>query len=87
MINRLITLIIIFFVTTTLAVANSFKFEAKNIEIFKDKNKIIAGKGKAFSSDDKLVINADKFEYLKDINLLRSNGNGKAIINSYYRVM
>ena len=50
MINRLITLIIIFFVTTTLAVANSFKFEAKNIEIFKDENKIIAGEGKAFSS-------------------------------------
>ena len=82
MINRLITLIIIFFVTTNLAVANSFKFETKNIEILKDKNKIIAGKGKAFSSDNKLEINADKFEYLKDINLLRSNGNGKAIIKS-----
>ena len=82
MINRLIALIIIFFVNTNLAVAESFKFETKNIEIFKEENKIIAGQGRAFSSDKELEINADKFEYLKNINLLKSNGNGKVIIKS-----
>ena len=62
MINRLVIFIIIFFVYINLAVADSFKFETKNVEIFKEQNKIVAGQGKAFSSDQELEINADKFE-------------------------
>ena len=87
MINRLITLIIIFFATINYASANSFKFETSTIEILKEENKITAGKGKAFSSDNDLEINADKFEYLKDLDLLKSNGNGKAIIKSKNLIM
>ena len=87
MINKLITLIIIFFATINYASANSFKFETSTIEILKEENKITAGKGKAFSSDNDLEINADKFEYLKDLDLLKSNGNGKAIIKSKNLIM
>jgi LPS-assembly protein len=87
MINKLITLIIIFFATINYASANSFKFETNAIEILKEENKIIAGKGKAFSSDNDLEINADKFEYLRDLDLLKSNGNGKAIIKSKNLIM
>ena len=82
MINKLTTLIIVFFIATNLAVANTFTFKTKNLEILQEKNKIIAGKGKAFSSDNSLEISADKFEYLKDQNLLKANGNGEVIIKS-----
>ena len=80
--NKLFTLILGFLVFCNLAIANTFIFETKNIEILKDKNQILAGKGKVFSSDKDLEINADKFEYLKNTNILKSNGNGKAIIKS-----
>ena len=82
MINKSIILIVSFFIFCNIAIANTFKFETNNIEIFKKKNKIIAGKGKAFTSDNNLEINADNFEYLKDLDLLKTTGNGKAIIKS-----
>ena len=80
--NNLIILILTFLFFCNIAVANSFKFETKNIEIFKEKNRIISGKGRVFSSDNDYEINADKFEYLKDLDLLKANGNGKVTINS-----
>ena len=80
MINKLIILIISFFIFCNIAIANTFKFETSNIEIFKEKNQIIAGKGKAFTSNNDLEINADNFEYLKNLDLLKTIGNGKAII-------
>ncbi len=63
-------------------VANTFTFKTKNIEILKEENKILAGKGKVISSDKDLEINANNFEYLKDKNILISSGNGKALIKS-----
>ena len=80
--NNLIILILTFLFFCNIAVANSFKFETKNIEIFKEKNRITSGKGRVFSSDNDYEINADKFEYLKDLDLLKANGNGKVTINS-----
>jgi len=62
--------------------AQIFKFETKNIEIIDEKNEIIAGKGKVISLDDDLEINADKFKYFKDLDILKANGNGLAIIRS-----
>jgi LPS-assembly protein len=82
MINKTLILIISFFIFCNTAVANTFKFETKNIEIYKEKNQIIAGKGKAISSSKDLEIYSDKFEYLKNLDLLKTNGNGKAIIKS-----
>ena len=55
-----------------IAIGETFKFETKNLEILKDKNQILAGKGRAVSSDNDLEINADKFEYFKNLDLLKS---------------
>ncbi len=82
MINKSLIFVISFFIFCNSAFANTFIFKTKNIEISKEKNQILAGKGKVFSSDNDLEINADKFEYLKDQNLLKSNGNGEAFIKS-----
>lgn len=65
-----------------IAIGETFKFETKNLEILKDKNQILAGKGRAVSSDNDLEINADKFEYFKNLDLLKSKGNGKAFKKS-----
>ena len=82
MINKIIISIISFFILCNIAIANTFEFETKNIEIITETNKIITGKGKALSSDGNLEISADKFEYLKDLDLLKSNGNGEVLIKS-----
>ena len=80
--NKLIFLIIGSFFFYNIANSNTFKFDTKKIEIFKDQNKIIAGKGKAYTDNKNLEIYADNFEYLKDLDILKSNGNGLAILNS-----
>ena len=82
MINKPVIFIIIFYIFYSMVAANAFRFETKNIEIIKDENKILAEKGRVFSSDNELEINADKFEYSKELDILKSNGNGKAIIKS-----
>ncbi len=82
MINKIFFLIISLIILCNTAVAETFVFETKNIEILKEKNQILAGKGKAISSDKDLEINADKFEYLKDLDLLKTNGNGKVFKRS-----
>ena len=82
MINKLVIFLISLLFLYNNVQANSFIFETKNIEIIKDENKILAGKGKVISFDKDLEINADNFEYLKDQNILSSSGNGKATIKS-----
>jgi LPS-assembly protein len=82
MINKLLLFVISFFIFCNSANANSFTFKTKNIEILKEKNLILAGKGKVFSSNNDLEINADKFEYSQDLDILKSFGNGKAVIKS-----
>ena len=80
--NNLIILIISFLFFNSLAKAQTFKFLTKNLEVLENGNLINAGKGKAFSLDGELEINADKFEYIKDSNILKSFGNGLMIIKS-----
>ena len=43
---------------------------------------IKSGKGKVYSSDRSLEINADKFEYFKNLDLLNAIGDGYAIVKS-----
>ena len=71
MINKIVFLIINLIILCNTAFAETFVFETKNIEILKEKNQILAGKGKAISSDKDLEINADKFQYFKDLDLLK----------------
>ena len=80
--NSFIILILNFVFLYNISIADTFEFETKNIEIIKDQNLIKSGKGRVYSSDRSLEINADKFEYFQDLDLLNSIGNGYAIIKS-----
>ena len=46
----------------------------KKYSNFKRKNQILAGKGKVFSSDNDLEISADRFDYSKNLEILKSEG-------------
>ena len=80
--NNLIIIIISFFCFNNLSLAESFKFETKNLEIIKEGKQIKAKSGKAISSDKDLEIIADEFDYTKDLDILKTNGNGFAYIKS-----
>ena len=80
--NSFIFLIINFVFLCSISIADTFKFETKNIEILKEENLIKSGKGKVYSSDRSLEISADKFEYFKNLDLLNAIGDGYAIIKS-----
>ena len=61
--NSFIFLILNFIFLSSISIADTFKFETRNIEILKEQNLIKSGKGKVYSSDRSLEISADKFEY------------------------
>ena len=80
--NNLIVLIVIFLFFSNVTSSSEFNFETKKLKMIKEKNLIIASEGKAYLSDSDLEIKADKFEYKKDLGILKSNGNGLAIIKT-----
>ena len=81
--NKIITIIILFiFQFSNVALSEAFFLESKNIEILKEGDQINAYKGKAISNDNNLEINSDEFIYLKNLDLLKSIGNGLALIKS-----
>ena len=80
--NKFLALIISFLFLYNNATANTFTFKTKNIQILKEKNQILAGKGKVFSSDNDLEISADRFDYSKNLEILKSEGNGTVLIKS-----
>ena len=80
--NSFIILICNLIFLCNISIADTFEFETQNIEIIKEQNLIKSGKGRVYTSDRSLEINADKFEYFQDLDLLNSIGNGYAIIKS-----
>ena len=80
--NKLVTTLIIYFFLITLSLAEKFNFESTNIEVSDGGNIIFAQNGKAFSSDKELEINSQKFEYIKDKEILKASGQGLALIKS-----
>ena len=80
--NKLIKTLIIYFLLTTLSLAEKFNFESTNIEVSDGGNIIYAQNGRAFSSDNKLEIISQKFEYIKDKEILKASGKGLALIKS-----
>ena len=79
--NFLLSLIIYIFLSSVLF-ANEFRFEAEKIQIIKDQNLILAENGTAFSEDSNIEIEANKFEYDKEKNLLKAFDKGTALIKS-----
>ena len=80
--NKIIILILIIFCFQNIAFSQSFNFEGNNIEILDKGNQINVKKGKAFSKDNNFEISSDKFEYYKDDEILKSEGNGLARVKS-----
>jgi LPS-assembly protein len=80
--NNFFLFFLIFLFSNCLSVAEPFKFEATDIEIADNGNIIYANKGRAFSFDNNLEIEAEKFEYLKKLDLLKAYRNGTALIKS-----
>ena len=80
--NRLLILFQILFLHCNIAYAQNFIFETENIEIVKSEEKIISGKGIVYSEDNNFEISANRFEYLKNLELLRADGNGKIFIKN-----
>lgn len=77
--NSLFLFLLLFI--NNIAKAEIFNFNSKNIKVLIEENKILAGKGVVTSSNG-LKVFANNFEYLKDKNILKSSGNGKAINES-----
>ena len=80
--NKLTILLLIFIFFNSFASGNEFNFETKNLIITENGKKIDAGKGKAFTLDNELIIIADSFEYFKNLGILKANGSGLAKIKS-----
>ncbi len=80
--NKFISALLIFFILGGFAFSNEFVFKTKSIETTEEGKFIIAGEGKAISSDGDLEINANNFKFNKVKNTLNINGNGSIIIKS-----
>ena len=80
--NNFIIIFLVYFFLSVSSYADTFKFETSNIEIIDGGNLIYAGEGKAFTQDKDLEITSDKFEYIKDLDILKTSGNGSALIKS-----
>ena len=80
--NKLLILIFSILLFSDLAISKEFIFKTKNVEITNDGKSIISGKGSALSADGELEIKSNKFEYNKELNILKTFGEGLLLINS-----
>ena len=70
--NKIIKFFLLFLIICNISFAEQFKFETSEIEIVENGKFIYAKNGKAFSFDGNLEIEAQKFEFIKDLNLLKA---------------
>ena len=66
------------------ASSDTFKFESSNIEVVENGDIIYATDGKAISLDGNLEIKAEKFEYEKKLDILKTFNKGSAFIKSEF---
>ena len=78
--NSFILVFFCYFFLNVVSFAETFRFETSNLEIIDNGKLITAGKGKVFSSNDNLEIKAEKFEYNKDLDILKTFKNGSVLI-------
>ena len=79
--NNFFKIFLIFIFFNTHSLSNEFKFETDKIDIIENGQIIIASGGRVISSDNKIEVEALKFNYNKKLDLLESF-NGSALINS-----
>ncbi|MDC3126521.1 hypothetical protein OA436_01930, partial [Candidatus Pelagibacter sp.] len=84
-ISKFIYLVVFSLLSFNVNSSEQFSFDVTEIDILENGNKFIGNKRGTIRSNDGIVINADKFEYQKKLNILKANGNVKIIdnINNY----
>ena len=88
MINNIFKLILIIFlglVSSSIYASENFNFDITEVEILENGNKYKGKKRGTITSDDGIIIDADEFEYDKKINILNAFGNVKIndTVNNY----
>ena len=76
MINKIYKLILIIFLSTNCLKAygvEQFNFDVKEITILENGNKFIGTNRGKITTNEGIEIEADRFEYIKDINLLNAS--------------
>ena len=76
-INKIIYILTFFFLSFNAYSVESFNFDVTEVEILENGNKFIGSEKGRITSDDGVIINADKFEYDKILNILNASGNVK----------
>jgi len=80
MLNRILIFFIIIlnnFIFSNVLSNEELNFDISQIEILDGGNKIIGKKRGKITTNDGIIINADQFEYDKNVNVLKANGNIK----------
>ena len=70
--NKLLKFLLYYLLICNISYAEQFKFETSEIELIENGKLIYAKNGKALSIDGKLEIQAEKFEFIKDLNTLNA---------------
>ena len=70
--NKLLIFLLLLISIYNSSYAEEFKFETSQIELFDNGKLIKAINGKAFSVDQNIEVEASKFEYKKDLNILKA---------------
>ena len=70
--NNFFKFLIIFLIICKSSLADQFLFETSKIDILEEGNLIIAEEGQAKSIDENLIIDAKKFEYIKDQKIMKA---------------
>jgi len=88
MINNKLKIVLLFLFCCIFFNANSaeeFNFDVTEVQIIENGNKFIGVKRGKVSTNDGIIINADRFEYIKNLNILRAEGNVEIedTINNY----
>ncbi|MDC3186405.1 hypothetical protein OA962_00295 [Candidatus Pelagibacter sp.] len=78
---KFIYLIIFSLLSLNVNSSEQFSFDVTQIDIIENGNKFIGNKRGTITSNDGIIINADKFEYQKKLNILKANGNVKIVDN------
>ena len=84
-INKFVYFLIFFLLSLSANSQEQFNFDVTQIDIIENGNKFIGTKRGTITSNDGIIIEANKFEYNKKSNILNANGNIKIIdrVNNY----
>ncbi len=82
---KIIYLIFFYFIFLNANSAQNFNFNITEVQILEDGNKFIGSKRGTITSDNGIIIDADEFEYNKNLNILNASGKVKITdtINKY----